>query len=156
LEFEIKDKKNITNNHSPILSQSKLNINTLRFAQVKALKILTDYRITQELALEMINRALGSEIQGFEDWYFEEVIRIFERKTNQTTTTAKTGTLVNWFIKKKIFEQGDHFAVIMEQLQQRKKQLQSKNITAWENRLLAKTMSATGFRTLIQNQDSKR
>jgi len=156
LEFEIKDKKNITNNHSPILSQSKLNINTLRFAQVKALKILTDYRITQELALEMINRALGSEIQGFEDWYFEEVIIIFERKTNQTTTTAKTGTLVNWFIKKKIFEQGDHFAVIMEQLQQRKKQLQSKNITAWENRLLAKTMSATGFRTLIQNQDSKK
>jgi len=41
LEFEIKDKKNITNNHSPILSPSKLNINTLRFAQVKALKILT-------------------------------------------------------------------------------------------------------------------
>ena len=118
---------------------------------MKALKILTNYQITQELALEMINRAKGSEITGFEDWYFEEIIQIFESKTNQKTAAAKTGTLVNWYLKKKIFDQGDHFAVIMERLQRRKKQLQNEQGTAWDNRLLAKGKSAESFRTLLQS-----
>jgi len=97
----------------------------------------------------MINRALGSEIKGFEDWYFEEIIQIFENKTNQITANSKTGALVNWYLKKKIFEQGDHFAVIMERLQERKKQLQNEKTTAWENRLIAKTMSAEDFRNVL-------
>ena len=150
LEFSIEDKKNKKAKDSPDLPK-KLDIGILSFAQLKALKILTDYRITQELALEMINRAKGSELKGFEDWYFEEVIQIFESKTNQKTATAKTGTLVNWYLKKKIFEQGDHFAVIMERLQQRKKQLQNEQGTAWDNRLLAKGKSAESFRTLLQS-----
>ena len=148
LEFEIRDRKNKADKRSssrPI----KAHLNDLSFAQLKALKILTNYRITQELALEMINRALGSEIKGFEDWYFEEIIQIFENKTNQITANSKTGALVNWYLKKKIFEQGDHFAVIMERLQERKKQLQNEKTTAWENRLIAKTMSAEDFRNVL-------
>jgi len=151
LEFEIKDKESKMDKHSPTLS-SKLNLDILSFAQVKALKILTGYRVTQELALEMINRVKGSELKGFEDWYLEEVIQIFETKTNQKTATAKTGTLVNWFLKRKIFEQGDHFAVIMERLQHRKKQLQNNNLNAWENRILAKELTAKKFRNLIQSK----
>lgn len=151
LEFAIEDKKNKKAKYTPTLS-AKLDVETLSFAQLKALKILTGYRITQELALEMIARVKGSELKGFEDWYFEEIIQIFESKTNQKTASAKTGTLVNWYLKKKIFEQGDHFAVIMERLQQRKKQLQNENSTAWDNRILAKTMSAEKFRLIIQQK----
>jgi len=151
LEFEIKDKKNKVDKHSPT-PPSKLNLDILSFAQVKALKILTNYRVTQELALEMINRVKGSELKGFEDWYFEEVIQIFESKTNQKTASAKTGTLVNWYLKKKIFEQGDHFAVIMERLQRRKKQLQNEQETAWDNRILAKELTAKKFKDLIQSK----
>lgn len=98
----------------------------------------------------MVAKVQCSEILGFQDWCFEEVIQIFESKTNQTTAAAKTGTLVNWFLKKQIFEQGDHFAVIMERMQHRKKQLQLDNIAAWENRLLAKEVTAIDFRKLIQ------
>ena len=148
LEFEIQDRNNITEKHSPTLP-IKVNLDDLSFAQMKALKILTDYRINQELALEMVNRALGSEIKGFEDWYFQEIIQIFESKTNQKSAKAKTGTLVNWYLKRKIFEQGDHFAVIMERLQLRKKQLQQKNNLAWENRLLAKKITVEEFRKLV-------
>ena len=148
LEFEIRDRNNKTEKHSPTLP-IKVNLDDLSFAQMKALKILTDYRINQELALEMVNRALGSEIKGFEDWYFQEIIQIFESKTNQKSAKAKTGTLVNWYLKRKIFEQGDHFAVIMERLQLRKKQLQQKNNLAWENRLLAKKITAEEFRKLV-------
>ena len=150
LEFEIRDKKNKTEKNAPNIP-IKLNLDNLSFAQIKSLKILTNYRITQELALEMISRASGSEIKGFEDWYFQEVIQIFESKTNQTTAAAKTGTLVNWYLKKKIFEQGDHFAVIMERLQRRKKQLQQTNNLVWENRLLARERSAEEFRRLVSS-----
>jgi len=56
LEFEIRDRKNKANKRSPSLT-TKVHLNDLSFAQLKALNILTNYRITQELALEMINRA---------------------------------------------------------------------------------------------------
>ena len=132
----------------------KLTVEELSFAGLKAFQSLTRYGIKIQLALDMVAKVQGSEIIGFQDWYFEEVIQIFESKTNQTSATAKTGTLVNWFLKKQIFEQGDHFAVIMERLQQRKKQLKNAHTTAWENRLFAKTMSANQFRMLIQQKES--
>jgi len=37
----------------------------------------------------------------------------------------------------------------MERLQERKKQLQNEKTTAWENRLIAKTMSAEDFRNVL-------
>ena len=128
----------------------KLNIEDLSFAQLKAFQLLTRYGVKIQLALDMIAKVQGSEIIGFQDWYFEEVLKIFESKTNQTTAAAKTGTLVNWFLKKRIFEQGDHFAVIMERLQGRKKQLQQKNEVAWANRLVAKEITAEAYRKMAQ------
>lgn len=142
--------------HSPTLSKTmvnKLKVEDLSFAQLKAFQLLTRYGIKIQLSLDMVAKVQGSEIIGFQDWYFEEVIQIFESKTNQTTAAAKTGTLVNWFLKKRIFEQGDHFAVIMERLQERKKQLQVEDIIPWENRLLAKGKSAGTFRALIQKNN---
>ena len=103
----------------------------------------------------MVAKVQSSEIIGFQDWYFEEVIQIFESKTNQTTAAAKTGALVNWFLKKRFFEQGDHFAVIMERLQGRKKQLQLENTVAWDNRLLAKGKTAKVFKRMLQISNKK-
>ena len=151
-EFWEKGKNNhATKQIPPTLSAiktafKKLTVEQLSFAQLKAFQLLTRYGIKIEIALDMVAKVQGSEMIGFQDWYFEEVIRIFEAKTNQTTAAAKTGTLVNWFLKKRIFEQGDHFAVIMERLQERKKQLQLKNKISWENRILAKQITAAEFR----------
>ena len=122
-----------------------LAFETLSYAQVKAFDWLVAYGVNDSIALEMLNRVGGSEIKGFEDWYFEEVIKIFEVKTDQPEGPARAGTLVNWFLKKKIFEQGDHFARIMERLQVRKKTLQNKRPDAWDNRLLAKDMTWQAF-----------
>jgi len=112
---------------------------------MKGFNWLVAYGINDGIALEMLNRVGASEIQGFEDWYFEEVTKIFESKTDQPVGPARAGTMVNWFLKKKIFEQGDHFATIMERLQIRKKELQNTRLDAWENRLLAKTMTSGEF-----------
>jgi hypothetical protein len=151
IQFEFSGKRKKA--PSPTLSKpkitKKLTIDILSFAQLKAFQLLTQYGVTIPLALDMVAKVQSSEMIGFQDWYFEEVIRIFETKTNQTTAAAKTGTLVNWFLKKRIFEQGDHFAAIMEKLQQRKKQLQKNSSIAWENRILAKGISAKDFRSMV-------
>ena len=143
IDFELWDKGTKTKKQK--LTTGKLQIDVLTFAQQKAYTKLMDYGIKEEIVLEMLSRVKGSEMAGFEDWYFESIIQIFESKTKQTEESAKAGTFVNWFLKKKIFEQEDHFARIMEQLQARKKKLQTEHPEAWENRLIAKTMTSSGF-----------
>ena len=139
IEFEFWDKGSRTKKHN------KLSVEVLTYAQLKAYELLVDYGINEGIALELLTKCGGSELKGFEDWYFETVIEIFETKTEQTDSSAKAGTLVNWFLKKKVFEQGDHFAKIMERLQARKKQLQKERSDAWGNRLLAKDMTWQEF-----------
>ena len=141
VKFEIWDKGTKTKSSK----SGKLTFDDLSFAQRKAYTQLDGYGIDEGVAIEMLSRVGGSEINGFEDWYFEEVISIFESKTKQEGEAAKAGTLVNWFLKKKIFEQGDMFAKIMEQIQTRKKKLQQKRPSAWENRLLAKDLASEEF-----------
>ncbi len=125
----------------------------LTFAQEKASKLLVKYGIEGGIGLQMIQKIKGSEIIGFEDWYIKEVISIFESKTTAETAEQKAGTLVNWFLKKKVFEQGDMFAKIMEQLAAQKKQVRETDNKAWRNRELAKGISAEEFRNTI-NQES--
>ena len=144
VEFEIWEKGNATKK-----SEKHKNAENLSFAELRAFNLLCEFGITEAIALEMLSKCKGSETKGFEDWYFESVIQIFETKTEQTDSAAKAGTLVNWFVKKKIFEQGDMFARIMEQLAERKKQLQTANEKAWDNRMIAKDMTAEAFRERV-------
>jgi plasmid replication initiation protein len=130
-----------------------LKFDDMTYAQVKAFDRLVAYSVQDNIAIEMIGRVVGaSEVVGFEDWYFEEVIKIFESKTQQVEEDAKAGTIVNWFIKKKIFEQDDHFATLMERLNLRKKDLQNKSPESWDNRLLAKTITAQAFLKTLKNK----
>lgn len=143
IEFEIWDSKS---RKTKSLNMGPLNFDVLSFAQVKAYDKLVAYGVADGIALEMLSKIQGSEIVGFEDWYLDAVIQIFESKTVQEDGTAKAGTLVIWFLKKKVFEQGDMFAKIMESLATRKKKLQNEQPASWENRMLAKGMTAGAFR----------
>ncbi len=130
-----------------------LKFEDMSYAQIKAFDRLVAYSVQDNIAIEMIGRVVGaSEVDGFEDWYFEEVIKIFEAKTQQVEEDAKAGTIVNWFLKKKIFEQDDHFATIMERLNIRKKDLQNKSPESWDNRLLARTITAQAFLKLLKSK----
>jgi plasmid replication initiation protein len=129
-----------------------LKFEDMTYAQLKAFDRLVAYSVQDNIAIEMIGRVVASEFLGFEDWYFEEVIKIFESKTQQVEDDAKAGTIVNWFLKKKIFEQDDHFAIIMERLSKRKKELQSKSPESWDNRLFAKTITAQAFLKILKTK----
>lgn len=130
----------------PSSNSKKLGRNQLSFAQERGFKQLVKYGINEGIALEMLSKIKGSEIKGFEDWYFDEVISIFETKTDAKDVAEKAGILVNWFLKKKVFDQGDMFAKVMETLAARKKKLRTDNLDAWDNRQLAKNLTAAAFR----------
>lgn len=147
IEFEFWDKNG--RNQQPLQQQklfTELTYEQMTFSQVRAFNQLVAYGVNDGIALQMIEKVQGSEFRGFEDWYFQECIKIVDSKSKKKLKTAKPGVLVNWFIKLKIFEQGDNFAKITEILQQRKKQLEKENPTAWSNRLSAKNMTAAEFR----------
>lgn len=152
IEFEFWDKGTPQATVKKVGPSGALEYEALSYAQMKAFDIMVAYSINDGIALEMLSKVKGSEIKGFEDWYFDEVIKIFESKTNQSEDAAKAGTLVNWFLKKKIFEQGDHFATIMERLQANKKKLQIEKPGNWGNRMIAKDMTAVNFEELVKKQ----
>ena len=132
-----------------------LKLEELSHAQTLAFDKLVAYGIADGVALEMIGRVKNPEFTCFEDWYFDEVMQIFEKKTKQEAEGAKAGTLVVWFLKMKVFEQNDHSAKIMENIQKRKKQLQLKESAKWDNRMLSKGITAAEFRKLFKNGKRK-
>lgn len=129
-----------------------LKVEELSRAKLFAYDLLLAYGIKENIVLEMLSKVVNPEFNGFEDWYFEEVIKLFEAKTHQEDGPAKAGTLVTWFLKLNVFGQDDNQAKIMELIQRRKKALRLANGAAWDNRMLAKGMTAGAFREQITNQ----
>ncbi len=120
-------------------------LSKLTFAQAKAFNILVQYGVKAGIAFkQLMPKVTSSEFQGFEDWYFEEVLTIFKKKGKRGV-----GAFVKWFLEYKIFEQGDHFATVMERVQARKKAMQLGETTAWDNREMAKGMTAGAFREWV-------
>ena len=151
LEFEFWDKEGRGKKSRKVVGSAPMQPDGLTFAQEKALEILTEFGVTEGIAKQMVSKPLGSEVHGFEDWYFEYCIGVVESKSTVQIEGAKPGVLVNWFLKKGVFEQGDHFAKIMEHLAARKKGLETSNPKAWENRLMARGMTAGEFRTISKS-----
>lgn len=139
IKFQFKD--NLRRN----IRQSGLIVEDLAYAEEKSLHFLIDFGVKEEVALNLISRIQSSEFKGFEDWYFEEAIKLFLGKTNQKTKDAKAGTFVKWFVDG---FGSDNFSSILEATNKRKKALQAKDITAWNNRKEAKEMTASEFRSL--------
>lgn len=150
IEFEIWDKNKQRIELKVDDGNTGLNFETMSYSQIKAFDKLVSYGVNEGIALQMIAKVKGSEIRGFEDWYFGICISILEEKSNQSNDATKAGVLVNWFLKLKVFEQGDHFAKIMERLAAQKKALENKDVKAWENRLMARGMTADEFRNAVK------
>jgi len=117
----------------------------LSFAQSRALHLLTEAGIHENISLGQIIPKLNNiEWKGFEDVSIESMIRLFQEKAR----ISNGGTFVNWFLKLKIFEQGDNFAKVMEHVQAYKKNLAHNHPERWDNRQTAKNMTAVEFRKL--------
>jgi len=145
IKFIFSDKKrNKTTDEKSEIVYTNQN---LTFAQVKAVQMLVDLEVYEGIVFKQILPCLiNPEWEGFEDIAIEKMISIFKSKAR----VKNGGTFVNWFLERKVFEQGDNFAKIMEQVQKYKKDLQHNHPDRWDNRLLARKMTATEFKKKIK------
>jgi hypothetical protein len=114
---------------------------------MQAYRLLLAYGVFAGIAYKQIlPRIKGSEFDGFEDFFIEKAILHFEKNAIQNTTKElKASTFVTWWTKNKVFESGDVWADILEKLVKHKKQMQTKNPIAFENRLVGKTITNAQF-----------
>jgi Initiator Replication protein len=130
---------------------SEQELGALTRAKGQAFRILVNFGIFPGIAYkQIIPKIKGSEFDGYEDFFVEKAILHFEKNAIQKTTKElKASTFVTWWTKNKVFESGDVWADILEKLSKHKKQLQTTNPAAFENRLIAKTMTNAEFEVYI-------
>lgn len=151
---EIAKPKNAPKPKTPIKEYvpSAEELDTLTRAKRQAYTLLIEYGVFGGIAFKQIlPKIKGSEFEGYEDFFIEKAMQYFDKTATQKATKAlKASTFVTWWTKNKVFESGDVWADILEKLVKHKKQLQTKNPVAFENRIIAKTMTNAQFEAYIQ------
>lgn len=123
---------------------SSLLNQTFSRSQLRTYKILIAKGIKEGIAFkQIIPKITGSEFEGFEDYYIEEALAIFESKTKlrKNQKAQKAGAFVKWFLKKEVFNQGENFARITEKVHERKKKLLQFDTDHWEERMASKGLT---------------
>ncbi len=129
------------------------NISKLTFSQLRAYKMLVTYNVDENISFSAVTRLKNSEIEGFEDWYFNEVIGMLEKRTKYKKSTNKGGLFVDWFVKKKYYNDGSMFSIIQENIVKRKKELRVNDKITWANRMTAKELTKAEFFDFYKNQN---
>lgn len=145
LEFSFSDKSERKKTGKQARLFEPLRLEKMTRSQKMSFDKLVAYGVRDSIALEMISRLKHSEFRGFEDWYFEIILRIFAQITKTDSGQARAGTLVKWFIERKVFEKGEHYTDIMKYMQEQKEDLQQNQPHVWQNRLKARDMTARDF-----------
>lgn len=129
-------------------------LDTLPRAKWQAYNKLLQFGVFAGIAYKRIlPKVVGSEFEGFEDFFIERAILHFEKNAIQNTTKElKASTFVTWWTKNKVFESGDVWADILEKLVKHKKQMHLKNPVALENRLAAKAMTNAQFEAYVKGK----
>lgn len=128
------------------LQPSQKELANLSRAKDYAFKKLVEFGITPGIAFyQILPKIGGSEFIGFEDWYVEEALKLFSRKTRipKSNQPGRAGAFVEWFLKTSFREH--QFPEILERVHARKKKLQSEKSDGWANRLMAKDITSTEF-----------
>jgi len=144
VDFIFSDKKG---RGKETLTSEALDISKLTYAQKFAFDQLVSVGVLDGIAKGLVIGLDSSELHGFEDIYFDIVLKMFDEKVKGES--GKAGIFVKWYKDMDVYSQGDNFAKIMEALAIRKKQLQT-NEEKWVNRLTARDMTYTEFRRLKQ------
>lgn len=132
-------------------------VKTLCRSKLYAYQILVEFGVTPGIAFrQMLPQVQGTEFIGFEDWYIEEVIRVFNKKTRipKKDVKARAGAFVNWFLGTSFKE--DQFSEILERVHARKKILRNNEPESWDNRMIAKDMTDNEFEIFYREQKQTR
>ena len=134
-------------------SPSAQDIDVLSRSKKMAYENLVEFGIFKGIAYRQILTSIkGSEIEGYEDIFVEKAIQHFNKTAIQTTTKAiKASTFVIWWTKNKIYESGDVWGSIVEKIAHHKKKLEQTNLSAFENRIIAKSKTNKEFEDFVLN-----
>ena len=143
----------IKNEYPKDYSPSEQDINILSRSKKMAYENLVEFGIFKGIAYKQILPSIkGSEIEGYEDIFVEKAIQHFYKTAIQTTTKViKASTFVIWWTKNKIYESGDVWGSIVEKIAHHKKKLEQTNLSAFENRIIAKSMTNKEFENFVLN-----
>lgn len=125
-------------------------------AKYQGYRILLDYGVFSGIAYkQIVSKIRGSEFDGFEDFFIEKALQHFDKNAIQNTTKElKASTFVTWWTKNKVFESGDVWADISEKLARHKKQMHVKSPVAFDNRMVAKTMTNAQFEAYTKEKQA--
>jgi plasmid replication initiation protein len=131
-------------------AEKQVDISNLTRAQLQGLKLLSDFGVFEGIAVKQILPSIGgSELVGFEDIFIQKALVYFQKNAKkQGTTELNASTFVVWWHDKKIFDsQSDSGAwgILMEQVSDEKKKMQKNEPQAYDNRLVARTMTNEAF-----------
>lgn len=149
IEFSIKSKKDkkpikLQNGESENYEPSPEDLNKLSFAKLKAYKHLTKFGVFEGIAYKRIIPTIkGAGMEGYEDIFCEEAIKLFKRKEKpKGDPTASAAVFVQWWTAQKIFDiKGDVFPQISDKVHAVKKSMSQDKL---DNREMAKTMATAG------------
>lgn len=136
---------------------SENDIESLSSSELRAYYLLVEFGVTPGIAYRQIlpKTKSSSEFFGFEDWYIEELFIIFNKKTKKKKSDVKgrIGAFVNWVLGTDFTKH--QFSEVMERISKRKILLEQKDINAWNNRLYARTMTASEFKEYYSKEQKK-
>ena len=133
-----------------IAPEKQLDLSLLTRAQLQAAKLLFDFGVFEGIAVKQILPTIGgSEVVGFEDIFIQKALNYFQNNTKKRETLELSApTFVVWWHEKKIFDtQSDTgvWTILMEQVSDEKKKMQKNDPIAYDNRLMARTMTNAAF-----------
>ncbi len=132
---------------------SEKDLAKLSFAKENAYRMLTEFGVEPGIAfLRLLPTIKGSEFEGFEDYFVEFALQHFKQWAKQQKSKDQSAaTFVNWWTKKGVFDtESDVWSKMIEKIMAAKKELQYKHLSKWDNRLLAKEMTAAAFRDRVK------
>lgn len=131
---------------------SKKELANLTYARENAYRMLVEFGVTPGIAfLRLLPTIKGSEFDGFEDYFVEYALEHFKKwATQQKNKDQSAATFVTWWTKKDVFDTAsDVWSKMLEKVIATKKAMQLKEDGKWDNRMLAKEMTAGKFRELV-------
>lgn len=137
-----KKTKTTTKNHKILEKLSR--------SQKKTLELLTNFGVFEGIVLtKILPTLIGSEIQGFEDIFTQKALDYFKKHAHQQDTPELSAqTFVVWWLDKEVFNvksESSIWSLLMEQLTDEKKRMSKHDVEAFDNRLMAKTMTNADF-----------
>lgn len=155
IQFTIQDK------YQPGLPAefSESDLITLSYAKQKAYNLLVEFGVIPGIACKRIlPDVVGGEVEGFEDYFIEYALKHFKRwAKQQSSKEMSAATFVNWWTEGKVFDhEGDVFWKINEKVNTARKTLQQTEPEAFDNRLIAKSLTNEAFRAWYQGKQSNK